>query len=316
MTYMRTFSFALGLALGISMFQARAQASPLPVLPAALSSFSEGSLRVTEYGAPNKPAVILIPGLTCGPWEWAGEIRALGADYTIYALTLPGFDGQPAIAAPLFPTVTSDFWKLLQDRKITSPVVIGHSLGGTMGIMLAEQHAALLRAVIALDGLPVFPGLETMPASARAASVQQAVAGLGSIASPQQFAAVEKQYVLSPMITSKDDIEAAAALIARSDPRASGQWLREDVMLDLRPQLSAITVPLLEIAPFDPNLDPARSAKLASPAAKQTYYASLLSGDTTAQVKIVQPSRHFAMYDQPQQLHGLIASFLQTLWGT
>lgn len=310
---MKSFSFVLGLMLGIALLTKIADATPMPPLPAASSAFTVGSLHVAQYGTPNKPTLIFIPGLTCGPWEWAGEIRALAPNYDIYALTLPGFDGQPAIQTPLFPTVTSDFWKLLRDRNITKPVVIGHSLGGTTGIMLAEQHSNLLRAVIALDGMPVFPGLETMAADQRAAAVQQAVAGLGSITSPEQFAAVEQQYVLGPMITSKDDIAAAAALTAKSDPKASGEWLQEDVKLDLRTQLGAVAVPLLEIAPFDPTLDPLGPGKFATAAAKQAYYASLLSGDATAQVKMIQPSRHFAMYDQPQQLHALIVSFLNAV---
>jgi len=292
---------------------APAAAAPLPSLPAAASTFTSGSLRVDVYGTPNKPVLIFIPGLACGPWEWAGEIRQLTPDYTIYALTLPGFDGQPPIQSPLFQTVAEDFWKMLHDRNIQEPVLIGHSLGGTTSIMLAEQHSELLRAVIALDGLPIFPGFENLPPAQRASIAQQASAGLAYITSPQEFESAEKTYALNRMITSKADINAAAALAARSDPKASGQWLQEDMTTDLRPQLGAISIPFLEIAPFDAAFDPMGPAKIPTSAAKQAYYASLLSGDKTAQVKIVEPSRHFAMYDQPQQLHALIATFLQTL---
>lgn len=289
---------------------APAKAAVPPPLPAARASFNSGSLHVDVYGTPGKPALVFIPGLTCGPWEWSGEITHFAPDYTIYTLTLPGFNGQPAIQGDLFAKVTGDFWNLLQSRGIDKPIVIGHSLGGTLGFMLAEQHSDRLRALIAVDGLPVFPGTENLPQAQRDAMASQMAAMIGSISTPQAFEAAEKNYSLPYMITAKDDVAAVAHLAATSDPKATAQWMHDDLLLDTRAQLAAITIPVLEITPFDPKLDPFGPAKIASAQQKQAYYASLLKGDATAKVQVIEPSRHFIMYDQPQALQAAMASFL------
>ena len=298
------------LALSTLCFSTPVCAAIPPPLPNPSSSFRAGGMRVDVYGTPGKQALIFIPGLTCGPWEWSGEIAQAGASYTIYALTLPGFDGNPSVQAHPFETVSADFWKMLAQHAITKPILIGHSLGGTLGIMLAEQHSDRLRGVVAVDGLPVFPGSERQSLQERAAGAQRFGAMLSSVSTPQQFELAEKMYSLPYMMTSKDDIASAARLSAKSDPKASGAWAAEDFTLDLRPQLNNVRVPILEIGPYDPMLE---KTLFRDAAAKQAYYASLLSNDATAKVEIVEDSRHFIMYDQPGRLHAALAAFLQTL---
>lgn len=292
---MKRLVLASALAVSTLWFSAPAIASVPPPLPAASASFNSGSMHVDVYGTPGKRAMIFVPGLTCGPWEWSGEIEAFSRDYTIYALTLPGFDAQPAIQGPLFQKVSADFWSLLQARHIDKPIVIGHSLGGTLAIMLAEQHSDRLGAVLAVDGMPIFPGMEKMTPQDRDAAAQRFGSMFGAIQSPQQFESMEKTYGLPPLISSKSDVDAVAPLVARSDPKATGAWAAEDVSMDLRPALSQIAVPFTEIVPGS---------------ALVPYYKSLLAGDASAQVVPVENSRHFVMYDQPQALHAAIAEFL------
>jgi pimeloyl-ACP methyl ester carboxylesterase len=300
------FAGAIALALFAPSLSARA-ALP-PPLPTPASSFDAGSIHVDTYGTPGKRAVIFIPGLTCGPWEWSGEISQFLNNYTVYALTLPGFDGRPAITTPLFTTVAADFWTMLQAHSIVKPVIIGHSLGGSLAILLAEQHSDRLGGAIAVDGLPTFPGMERMTADQRAQMGARMTATMTSAATPEQFATMEKSYVLPYLMTSPGDIAAVAPLAARSDVAATAAWTTEDVALDLRPQLTSVTAPFLEIAPYDGTFE---AKMLPSAAAKRSYYESLLANDPAANVQIIEPSRHFIMYDQPQKLHEAIATFLR-----
>ncbi len=302
--------FAGAFALAILALSTPAQAALRPPLPKAASSFDTGSIHVDVYGTPGKRAAIFIPGLTCGPWEWAGEIVQLAPAYTIYALTLPGFDGRPAIKGPLFQTVSADFWTMLQAHDIQKPILIGHSLGGTLGILLAEQHPGNLTGVIAVDGLPIFPGFEKLTVEQRAQAAARMSAAIASASTPQQFELIEKNYSLPYLMTSPADIAAVAPLTAKSDPQAVAAWASEDLTTDLRPQLAGISVPLLEIAPFDAMLD---GKTFPTPDAKRKYYESLLAGDKAAKVQVIEPSRHFVMYDQPQKLHAAIVGLLQTL---
>jgi pimeloyl-ACP methyl ester carboxylesterase len=293
-------AFAGVLVLSMLWSNIAANAETPPPLSGPAASFAAGSVHVDVYGTPGKPALLFIPGLTCGAWEWSGEIARFSPSYRIYALTLPGFDGVPTIKTPLFDTVSSDVWAMMQQQHIDRPTIVGHSLGGTLAILLAEQHPDRLRKVIAVDGLPVFPGTQLMTASQRAAMAQRS----------SQFPASQKS-ALQYMVTAPADVDAIAAATAKADPAATGRWVYEDLMLDLRANLKNVTIPIVEIAPFDPSLDPYGPARIADAAGKQRYYASLFEGAPRTTVKVISPSRHFVMYDQPAALHTALEAALR-----
>ena len=295
-------------ALALAFFaSAPAFAAIPPPLPAASATFDVGSLHVQQFGSGSR-SLIFIPGLTCGPWEWSGEIARLAPHYTIYALTLPGFDGRPAIAGRLFTTVTADFWKLLAQKQIAKPIVIGHSLGATTGFMLATQHPERLGGVVALDGLPIFP---TNIFSTPAALKPQIEAGAAQMAAVKQadFAAYEKTGSLPYLVTAPSDVEAIARLAGKSDPKASARWFEEDMLLDLRPDLAKATVPIVLLAPYDFALE----GKYAPTAdAKKAFYAGIVKNAPNVTIVTIPSARHFAMYDQPKATSDAIDAFLAT----
>lgn len=305
---MKRIAFSSVLALSTLWLNVPANAATPPPLPKAQASFTSGSLHVDVYGTAGKPAVIFIPGLTCGPWEWSGEIARFSPKYRIYALTLPGFDGTPAIHAPLFDTVSADVWTLLQQQRIEHPTVVGHSIGGTLAILLAEQHPDRLRMIVAVDGLPAFPGTESMSVDQRAVMSRQSADALQQM-SQAQFAESQERSVKF-MVTAPEDAGAIASLAARSDRSATAQWVQEDLLSDLRPQLKNVTIPIVEIAPFDPAFDPFGPARISSPDAKRQYYARLFTGAPSATVQIIAPARHFLMYDRPQALDSALDRLL------
>lgn len=292
---------------GLVLAGALAASALTSTLPA--HTYEAGSVRVDRYGS-GKSAVLLVPGLTCGPWEFSREISMLQKRYTVYALTLPGFDGRAAVNGPLFSTVSADIWKFLDAQHVERPVVIGHSLGGTLGLLMATQHADRLRGVIAIDGLPVYPGSEQKTQAQREAAGTQMRAMMANASTPAQFEFVEKSYVLPYLVTNPADVASIAKLVSKSDAAASGDWMAQDYALDLRSALAAANVPILEIAPYDPAID---GKSFASQAAKQAYYAGLLAKAPDAKVEIVANARHFVMYDQPAALDADLSAQLQTL---
>ena len=291
----------------VFMVPLAAPAASLPTLPAADAQFDAGSLHVSRFG--HGDAVVLLPGLTTGPWEFADLIRRLAPRYTVFALSLPGFDGRPGAAPPLFDRVTGDFWTMLPTQKIVRPVLIGHSIGGTLSILLGEQHPERLRGIVAIDGLPIFPGLERITPEQRAAAAQQGSATIATL-THQQLLEYDKSYMNSSGgVLDAGEAAAAAELAANSDPPTTAQWLREDLMADLRPDLAKITIPLLEIVPFNaPDL--AGQPLSYTEAQKVEYYRTLLSGAPKVQIVSVSPARHFAMLDQPDKVFALLETFL------
>ncbi|MDQ6826641.1 MAG: alpha/beta hydrolase [Candidatus Eremiobacteraeota bacterium] len=275
------------------------------------TSFEVGSIHVDKYGSgeADLPALILIPGLTNGAAVWAPTIHRFARSYTIYALTLAGFGGRASTAAPLLDKADADIVALIAKEHLKRPIVIGHSMGGHLAIRLAAEHSDKLRGIIAVDGLPVFPGFDEMTPEQRLSAATKMSAQIKSAATAEQFMHVQRTYIV-PGLTLAKNVEVVARLSTGADPSATAQYAQEVLVTDLRPQLSKITVPVLELAPYDPTLDNSPPGNFATPTLKQTYYEALLKNDKTASVQMVQDSRHFIMYDQPDAFYVDVQHFI------
>jgi pimeloyl-ACP methyl ester carboxylesterase len=267
---------------------------------------------VERHGGKGRP-LILIPGLSSGSWAWQEAIRAFSPDHAVYVLTLPGFDGRPAAGPNPLANARAAVEELMATRHLDKPVIVGHSLGGTLAFAVAEDKPADVGGVVAIDGLPVMPGTEEMPAAARAQAAQRIQASLAR-ATPDAFAAQQQAYMRTIGVMDMGKADDLAKLSARSDPASVAQYAADDVQLDLRPGLKTITAPVLVLAPYF-EVDSAAQAgqQPITEAVKADYYRSLMDGTPKLQVQTVAPSRHFAMIDQPEKVIDAIRAFLKTL---
>ncbi len=281
----------------------------LGTLAAAPSaSFDAGSVYVQRYGS-GSPALVLLPGLTDSGKVWESTVARYAATHTIYVLTMPGFGGRPKVGAPMLDAVVRDIAAFLP--KAGKPVLIGHSMGGILAIRLAEEHSDLISGAIAIDGLPVFPGLDKMTPQARESVAAQTGDRIAAL-SPSQFAT--NQATQLSYLTKPANVQTAETFSEGADVAATGEYMRELMSADLRPGLANVRVPLLEIGPFDASVDPENPfTPMPTLAAKQTYYQGLLANDPTAKVVMIDGSRHFIMLDQPAALFSAIDAFLASL---
>jgi pimeloyl-ACP methyl ester carboxylesterase len=264
-----------------------------------------GSMGVETFGEHGTP-VILIPGLSSGGWVWRDTVSRLKADHAIYVVTLAGFDGRPAIEGKLIDLANESLLELIVSRTIAKPVLIGHSLGGTLSLLFAQKHSDLISGVIAAEGLPVLPGTERMPAAQRpqlAAQMKKQMAG----ATAEVFAGQQLQYMTEVGVIDAAKAAELARLTARSDPDASAEYMAEDVELDARGGMARITVPVLEIAPF---YGPDNEKTGMTEGAKVDYYRSLMKGPGDLEVQAISPARHFVMFDQPKAFDEMVRAFL------
>ncbi len=279
---------------------------------AAMDSDVIGTLHVERHGDHGRP-LILVPGLQGGSWVWQQSIAELQRKYVVYAVTLAGFDGVPAPAAEgnLFDQADASLVQLIKQRHLDKPVLIGHSLGGTLALRFASEHPALISGVVAVDGLPIFPGMERVSAEQRkamAAQLQQKM----SAATAEQFNAQSLQYMQHVGLVDQTLAARYAPMNARSDIKASAQYMAEDLASDLREGLKNANVPILEISPYYAP-DFSRPPMVMSEAQKTAYYQSLLSNAPHAKVVSISPSRHFVMLDQPAKFQQALSTFLSSL---
>jgi len=315
-------SLLLALALGAASLPALAQSSqaPNPATAAPVANrfaatiepaeqFESGTLLVERHGARGRP-LILIPGLASGPWVWQETIRQFKDDYTVYVVTLPGFDGRPAPAGAPFEGARAALRELIATRKLKQPVLIGHSLGGTLALAVAQDLGVdggnQIGGVVAIDGLPVFPGTENMPPEQR----PQAAAGVRArlaASPPQAYAEQQRAYLRGQGVLDMGKADDLLPLTLRSDREAVGAYVADLLALDLRPGLGKISAPVLVMAPYY-EYDAVQDNLTV--AAKVDHYRGLLEGASRVDVTPIAPARHFVMIDQPQAVTDALRRFL------
>jgi pimeloyl-ACP methyl ester carboxylesterase len=274
----------------------------------AAERFDIGATLVERHGDKGAP-LILIPGLASGAWVWQETIRQFGKEHTIYVLTLPGFDGRPAVDGKGMAAAQESLRALITERKLKRPVLIGHSLGATMSLALAAASPELVRGVVAIDGLPVMPGTEDWPAAQRAQMVAM-ITMPKPAPTAAAFAAQQQQYMRGIGTLDMARADELAKLSGKSDPAAVTRYMGDGIGVDMRSALPAIKAPVLLIAPYSP-VDGAQQAL--DEAGKAAYYKALMQGTPNVTVTTVSPARHFAMFDQPQKVADAIRAYLQTL---
>ena len=268
-----------------------------------------GTLTVERHGDQG-PAVILIPGLEGGPWIWRQTIEHLSKHHVVYAVTLAGFDGvpAPAVGGNLFDRADGSLLQLIKQVKIDKPVLVGHSLGGTLALRFASEHPELISGVVAVDGLPIFPGMERASAEQRQAMakrIEQQMAG----ATPAQFKAQALAYMQKIGLVDQQLAARYAPMNARSDVKASAQYMAEDLAFDGREGLKHANVPILVISPYYAP-DFSKPPMVMSEGQKAAYYQSLLANAPDARVVSISPSRHYVMLEQPVKFEQVLDGFL------
>lgn len=278
--------------------------------PSVAAPFEVGTLKVEQHGHGGR-TIILVPGLAGGPWVWKDTIADLSPHNTVYAVTLAGFDGMPAPSADgnWMDRADASLAQLIQEKHLGKPVLVGHSLGATLSLRFAGRHPDLTGGVVAVDGLPVFPGMERVSPEQRTAIAAGMRAQFES-ATPDVFKAQQLQYMqkigtLDPKIAEK-----VAPLNGRSDQKAVARYAAEDAGADYRDDLKSATAPILEIAPYS-EADAAQGPVKLTEAQKVAYYQSLLANAPNAKVIAIAPSRHYVMLDQPKAFEKALNDFIE-----
>jgi pimeloyl-ACP methyl ester carboxylesterase len=280
---MRTALFA-GAACALALIMPAFSATPA----------GDGALTVEKQGDKGPP-LIFIPGLASGTWTWKDEAARLAKSHPVYLLSLPGFDGRPPVAGTTLESLQADLQKLIEGQRLRKPVLIGHSLGGTLSLAFAADHSDLIAGVVAVDGLPVFPGTENL--TDRAPLAQGARAQIEN-QTAEQFAQYQQTYMARFGVIDEARAKTLAEWSSRSDPRAVADFAAQTLLLDLRPKLKSITVPVTEISPFYAQDFAAMGV---DEAGKTNYYRMLLAGIGKLDVVSISPARHFVMFDQPEK---------------
>jgi pimeloyl-ACP methyl ester carboxylesterase len=258
-------------------------------------------VEVTGKGAP----IILIPGLSSSGAVWDGTVQRYCGDHQCHVLTLAGFAGVPAIDAPLLATTEQQLSTYITANHLDQPVVIGHSLGGFLGLKLAADHPELVGRLIVVDSLPALAA--TQVPSITGAQMKEMAAGMRAriLAQDADSQQASQLQTLRTMITREADVQRAYAWGQQSDRTTIANAMAEMMGEDLRQDIARIKAPTLVLGSWI-----AYKNFGAKPQFEQMYQEQYrqLAG---VKVEMADNARHFIMFDDPAWMYDRIDTFLK-----
>lgn len=286
------------------MATAVAVLAALPLASALAAPFASERITVRTEGS--GPDVVLVPGLNSSPRAWASTVAALPG-YRYHLVHVSGFAGQPAggnkegtVAAP----VADEIARYIRESKLGQPAIIGHSMGGTIGMMLASRHPDALSRLMVVDMFPylgmMFAGPAAAPAKVEAVA-DQVAAGMRA-ASPEQRSRRANETIAGMVDTEAMRAGAVQDSMA-SDADVGIRAYRELIVTNLIPELPKIAVPVTVLY-VQPKSVPIPAAQF--DAAYKMAYGPVKE----LTLKRIPDSAHFIMWDQPQRFQAEVKSFL------
>jgi pimeloyl-ACP methyl ester carboxylesterase len=295
---MRVRLILIGVALMLSACEAAPPSDPV--------AFTSDRISIATRG--EGPDVILVPGVAAHASVWAAIADSLDESFRLHLVQVNGFAGTPAAAnadGPVAAPVAEEIARYIQEQKLDRPAIVGHSMGGSIGLMLAARHPDVPGKVMVID-IPPNMGATLAPPGSPPDSIRAMGDQLraGFLQTPVDSPTVLEQMV--PTMTRNDSAGAELLRYARASHRPTmGNAMYELIVTDLRPELSRITVPLvvLYVQPVGVPI----SAEQMDSGMKQSYA-------NAPQVRLVriEDSNHYIMFDQPGRVVAEIRSLMAT----
>ncbi len=233
--------------------------------------------------------VLLFPGFACTGDVWENTVAELSKEYQCHIFTFAGFGDVPAIEKPWLPKIKDDIVKYVSDHKLENAIIIGHSLGGALGLWLASEDNNTYSKLIVVDALPS-TGALMMPNFKSENMVYESpwnkqmlemdAAGFDAMATQMS----------SGMTLNTEKQKQIKGWILQSDRETYVYGYTDLLKLDLREDIANIKTPVTILAATYPY---------GIEMAKSTYegqYKKLGSYE----IEYAEESAHFIMYDKPE----------------
>lgn len=278
--------------------------SVLNPLAALADNFTSDRISVKTEGAGSD--VILIPGLNSSPRVWAEMIKA-APGHRYHLVQISGFAGQPKggnvdglVAAP----VAEEISRYIRSEQLTKPAVIGHSMGGSIGMMLAARHPQMVSRLMVVDMLPFLGAMFGPPGTTAESIKPTADAMLAQLRNADPATRQQRsEATLNGMINTVTMRPGAIDDSIRSDLDVSARAYHELIVTDLTPELIHIAVPSTVLYVL-PKGVPVTEAQL------DTFYQFAYTSLKGVTLKRVGASAHFIMWDQAEQFQNEVKTFL------
>lgn len=252
-------------------------------------------VRVIGKGEP----VLLFPGFTCTGDVWSEVVKELSKTNTCHIFTFAGFGGVKPIKKPWLPKIKESIINYISEKKLENATLIGHSLGGTLGLWLAINNNEF-KKVIVVDALPS-AGALMIPNFKSEDMVYDNPYNKQLLEMDAEGFEKMATLMSQGMALNKEKHAQIKDWILKSDRETYVYGYTDLLKLDLRIDISKIKIPVTILAATHPY---------GEETVKKTYteqYKNLKAYT----IKYAKASAHFIMYDQPKWLLNIIKTELE-----
>lgn len=274
--------------------------------PAAALAEIFKSDRITVKSGGAGSDVILIPGLSSSPRVWAEMTKAV-PNHRYHVVQISGFAGQTRggnndgpVAAP----VAEEIARYIAQEGLKKPAVIGHSMGGSIGMMLAARHPQAISKLMVVDMLPFLGAMFGPPGTTVQSITPTADALLANMRSADPAARQQRaEATLNGMINTATMRPGAIEDSIKSDADVAARAYHELIVTDLTPELAKVVVPTTVLYVLPKGL-PVTEVQL------DGFYQAAYAPLKGATLKRIAGSAHFIMWDQPEVFQSEVKTFL------
>ncbi len=301
-------SFAPALTCALPLAFAGCASATVGDGAAAISStsqaFQSDRIDVTVVG--EGPDVVLVPGLSSSPGHaWASTVEAVPG-YRYHLVQVKGFAGSDAEAnasGPVASPVAEEIARYIRVAGLKRPALVGHSMGGAIGLMVAARHPDAIGRLMVVDAAP-FLGIFFGP-DATVESVgpiaDRIRAAMAAPSTPEGEATLEQ--TIDGMVNTAAARPALLADARASDRATTANAYYELLTTDLRPELARITVPttVLYVRPHGLPITDAQA---------DATYGQLYATLPNVTLIRVPDSAHFIQIDASDRFRSELRTFL------
>jgi N-formylmaleamate deformylase len=239
-----------------------------------------------------KPPVVLLHGLIGSGACWTPLARALEAEFDV---VMPDARGHGGSSAPhygyRYDDLASDVVGLMHSLELARPVLLGHSMGGMTGALVASRGVGIIRGLILVD--PTFLSPE------RQREVRDS-----DVADQHRRALALQKSDLVAHARARNPQRSPEIIELQADARLNTRMCAFDVLTPPNPEyrdvVNAIDVPSLLVIGD-------------SPVVTLEMATELCNLNPRVRIAQIQNAGHGLPFEQPERLNEVVVSFLHEL---